>query len=319
MWECRLWSCIVVCAGASGGWAELGVLGAAAWAWPAYPAAQGSNVATWFIDAKRTRASCTCFASSCRGPISRGDLRVRSAASTANPRWYHASCVEGGLGPLENLEGFAGLQQEEQAKAQTFCDRPGGVSRAEYVEAVRQAKRQRRQAADPGEANPPVGEPNEHFDELPEDQDAANHDTGCRVEELRNMAWWDTVWYDELENWVPTLGRTPRDVHHGLAIFRGTVCRDIRHAREAGDAAAESRACKLLTFMDRLVLTATQATRGGRKHKGSLSSTITARLRLAGKGGRGQSLASSGGHRARRPARSSPGEPRQRTPAQSAR
>ena len=63
------------------------------------------------------------------------------------------------------------------------------------------------------------------------------------------MAWWDTVEYDELEHWVPTLGRTPRDVHHGLAIFRGTVCREIRRAREAGDAAAESRACKLLTFM----------------------------------------------------------------------
>ena len=30
VWECRLWSSIVVCAGASGGWAELGILGAAA-------------------------------------------------------------------------------------------------------------------------------------------------------------------------------------------------------------------------------------------------------------------------------------------------
>ena len=36
--------------------------------------------------------------------------------------------------------------------------------------------------------------------------------------------------------------------------------------------------------MDRLVLTATRGTRGGRKHKGTLSSTITARLRLAWKG-----------------------------------
>ena len=98
------------------------------------------------------------------------------------------------------------------------------------------------------------------------------------------MAWWDTVHYEELENWIPTLWRTPRDVHHGLALFRGAVCRDIRRAREAGDAVAESRACKLLTFMDRLVLTATRGTRGCRKHKGTLSSTITARLRLAWKG-----------------------------------
>ena len=112
----------------------------------------------------------------------------------------------------------------------------------------------------------------ERFDELPEDQSPANGDDRRLGEELRNMAWWDTVGYEELENWIPTLGRTPRDVHHGLALFRGAVCRDIRRAREAGDAVAESRACKLLTFMDRLVLTATRGTRGDRKHKGSLSS-----------------------------------------------
>ncbi|CAK0851434.1 unnamed protein product, partial [Prorocentrum cordatum] len=161
---CRLLSVTVAAAGcpSMGPEACLPVLAAACW--PAFPEAagapapprpraeprplaQGANVAKWHIDAKRTRAFCTCFASSCKGPITRGDLRVRSAANTVNPRWYHASCVKGGLGPQGDLEGFVDLQQEDQAKAQKFCDHPGGVSRAQYVE---------------------TEVPMERFDELPE-------------------------------------------------------------------------------------------------------------------------------------------------------
>ena len=101
---------------------------------------------------------------------------------------------------------------------------------------------------------------------------------------LCNMSWWDTISYDALGNWVPTLGRVPKDVHHGLALLRGAVCKEIRLARISGDNVAEDRAWKLLTFLDRVILCAPLTTRGGKSHNTGLSKVITSRLRLAWKG-----------------------------------
>ena len=69
-------------------------------------------------------------------------------------------------------------------------------------------------------------------------------------------------------------------------------------ARDLDDAVAESRACKLLTFFDRLILATPR--RRGTKH-GGLSPLITSRLRLAWKGDWGalwRDAAAAGGHAA---------------------
>ena len=102
-------------------------------------------------------------------------------------------------------------------------------------------------------------------------------DGGCT---LPNLEWWDSVAYDQLSSWVPTLGKVPKDIHHGLALFRGAVCREIREARSRGDAVGEARAWKLLTFGDRFLLCAPPSTRGGAQHSG-IAGVVTARLRLA--------------------------------------
>ena len=75
----------------------------------------------------------------------------------------------------------------------------------------------------------------------------------------------------------------PADFHHGFAVLRGAVCEEVKRARTAGDAQSESRAWKLLTFFDRLLLCPTPSTRGGKGHNG-MARTLSARLRLANKG-----------------------------------
>jgi len=68
-------------------------------------------------------------------------------------------------------------------------------------------------------------------DPLPEDDVDGN---GVPSEPtLKNMSWWDGVSYNSLERWVPTVGKVPADVHHGLALLRGAICRDMRLARKA--------------------------------------------------------------------------------------
>ena len=62
---------------------------------------------------------------------------------------------------------------------------------------------------------------------MPEDREELGRPEGYLHEDLQNMEWWDSVTYDELRDWVPTLGNAPKDVHHVLAVPRGTVCKDI--------------------------------------------------------------------------------------------
>ena len=108
----------------------------------------------------------------------------------------------------------------------------------------------------------------------PEDAEAG----GASGSALCNLAWWDSVSYESLAQWVPTLGRVPRDTLHELGLLRGAVCSELRDAYALGDLQAQTRAEKLLTYLDRLVLHSPRSTRGG---KGQLSKIITGRVRLA--------------------------------------
>ena len=200
----------------------------------------------------------------------------------------------------------ADLSPENQAQARAHCDQPGGQTRAEFVEEARKAKRARlargaappaaagaapsgggaAAPAGPGQQQPPreLDDDGQGLADLPEDREQLGQHEGYLQEDLQNMEWWDAVTYDELRDWVPTLGNTPKDVHHGLAALRGTVCKEIILARDLDDAVAEGRACKLLTFLDRLIL-ATPRRRG--KKEGALSPLIASRLRVAWQGGWG--------------------------------
>ena len=214
---------------------------------PATSARRGARITRWFVDVKSDRRSCTCWAGACREPFQQQDLRVRSAANTVSPKWYHPGCVEGGLGPFTDVEGSEGLPAEKQDELRPFCDLPGRVSRAQYVADVRQAKRSR--LSSESQSAPVVEDLVDDADDpLPEDDVDGN---GVPSEPtLKNMSWWDGVSYNSLERWVPTVGKVPADVHHGLALLRGAVCRDMRLAREGGDVDGERRAGKLLTFLD---------------------------------------------------------------------
>ena len=154
---------------------------------------------------------------------------------------------------------------------------------------VKHAKKAR---LDGSQAPGPAGEAfvEEDIDDLLNEQirDGETQDQASQADspigaELRNMAWWDGVGYSELKSWIPTLGRVPKDVHHGLALLRGAVCREMRETKERGDTSGEARAGKLLTYLDRLVLHAPRSRRGGKHHQG-LGKVITARLRLAWRG-----------------------------------
>ena len=85
--------------------------------------------------------------------------------------------------------------------------------------------------------------------------------------------------YNALEDWVPTLGRVPQTVHHGLARLRGEICKHMRSARAAGDDVTERRVCKLLTFLDRLVLCTPRSTRGG-QHNGGITAHLKELMQL---------------------------------------
>ena len=206
-----------------------------------------------------------------------------------NTKWFHLECVTGGLGPFAEIEGLQALSADQQDLVRAHSDQAGGVTRESFVADVRQAKKAR---LDGSQAPGPAGEAfvEEDIDDLlneqirdGETQDQANQADSPIGAELRNMAWWDDVGYSELKSWIPTLGRVPKDVHHGLALLRGAVCREMRETRERGDTAGEARAAKLLTYLDRLVLHAPRSRRGGKHHQG-LGKVITARLRLAWRG-----------------------------------
>ena len=300
--QCRLFSVVVACSGARDlGWGTYFAV-EAAWCCPTFPeaapppppapapCARGGRVLSWHIDTKPDRRSCCCSLASCREPIQRGDLRVRSAGHKVNPRYFHASCVEGGLGPAGELGGLSALSEVDRAKALPLCDRPGVPTRAEYVQDTRRAKRV---CAAPGVAASAVGfgVPLVHEGEelpaaLPEDADPTGSCEGGAAPPLCNLGWWDSVSYDSLRQHVRTLGKVPSCMHQPLASLRGDVAAAILAARAAGDALAERRALKLFVFFDRVFLHHPGRARGGRKvaKGGGVSHAVSRRLRLAGNG-----------------------------------
>ena len=163
--------------------------------------------------------------------------------------------MEGGLGPFNEVQGVGSLDPSDQDALRTFCDQPGKPTRAQFVADVRRAKRVRfggefgqassaegargsaggAQVHQPGQAQAqgvPQPSPFADSEEVPDlPEDAADNSGG----EPRNLAWWDHVSYSSLQEWVPTLGRVPRDTLHELALLRGACCRAVVAAQAAGD------------------------------------------------------------------------------------
>ena len=100
--------------------------------------------------------------------------------------------MEGGLGPFDKVEGHGSLQSEELEQLQAFCDRPGQLSRAQYVKDIRGMKRARRESTEPQVSASAreafLGTDAGESPDLPEDVPE-----GTPSAELRNMAWWDSV------------------------------------------------------------------------------------------------------------------------------
>ena len=107
---------------------------------PRPPTGRDALVTTWAVDVMSSRRGCLCRSSQCRGPIEKGELRAFSPA-LANPVYFHLRCIEGGLGPYEQVQGTAALTPAQDDETRDCCDRPGRPTRAEYVEDVRRAKR----------------------------------------------------------------------------------------------------------------------------------------------------------------------------------
>ena len=196
---------------------------------PAPASSRQHGISTWFVEAQPSRNSCHCHAQACREPIEYQSLRARSAANNSRPYWFHLGCIEGGLGACDSVQGLQSLPPESQDEVRQFCDQPGGVSRAQYVQDVQQAKRTKLTA----DLDPAADLGRNSVDPLPED----SHSYEDRSSEptLQNLEWWDGISYDSLSEWVPTVGKVPADLHHGLALLRGAICREMRLARESGN------------------------------------------------------------------------------------
>lgn len=261
---------------------------ACAWRYPAFPAdvPMCPRTATWLAEVMPHRRMCACHGAACKTGFAKGDLRVCNAeGALAHRKWYHPACIEGGLGPFDNVQGAAVLTPEEHTFLREHCDQQGRPTRSDYVEDVRQAKRVCTSPPAPNEALERVHTPLDDSDgltgELPEDMplDACS-------DKLNNLAWWDKVSYEALEHDVHTIGKVPANVNRSLALLRGVAGQALLTAREAGDQAAIARPGKLLTYFDRVLLFQPSRVRGMRRanNSGGLSHVLTRRVRLAWKG-----------------------------------
>ena len=243
---------------------------------PRPPGGRDLRATAWAVSVMKSRRGALCRAPACREALAKGDLRVCNP-DLANPLYYHPACVEGGLGPYDQVRGTEALSPEQQNAVRGHCDRPGRPTRAEYVADHGRAKRARtdpdtaRQAAalgvplleeDDGALGPEPGDPSSSMPPQP-----------------ANLQWWDTVDYDALERYVPTILQVPANVSAALAQLRGRVAEQLLAAKAAGDAAAQARAEKAFTFFDRVMLFTPGKTRGGQKahNSGGLTRILTRR------------------------------------------
>ena len=206
-----------------------------------------------------------------------------------NPKWFHLECITGGLGPCPDIKQLYALLTDQQDLVRSHSDQFGGVIMATFIGIVKQAIKARLDGFQlPGPAGEAFvdAEINDFLNEQIRDdatQDHAIQGDSPIEATLRNIPWWDGFGYGNLTVWIPILGRIPKDVHHGLALLRGVVCRGMRETRERGDTAGEAQAGKLLTYVNLLALYPPRSNRRGKRYQG-LGKVITARLRLPSRG-----------------------------------
>ena len=214
------------------------------------------------------RRKCACHAGACKRPFKQGDLRVhRVAGDRAHRKYFHPSCVEGGLGPFDAVVGSANLEPAQEEELRQHCDRPNHPTRAEHLTELR-ARRLRRRTVGPatatttatGDSRPTEDDDLDEYAPSPD----PNADSGAAAETLHNLEWWDTVDYDALGVDVRTVGQVPAELSHSLALLRGAAATAFLAAHDAGDGLARARAGKLLTFFDRALLFKPAKVRGGR-------------------------------------------------------
>ena len=103
---------------------------------------------------------------------------------------------------------------------------------------------------------------------------------GSEPDQLPNMAWWDSVSYDSLQDWVPTMGTVPESSLHAVARLKGALCKAAQEAKAAGDEPGRKRAWKALTFIDRLLFASARQKGSGRTR----ADVVTGRIRQAWRG-----------------------------------
>ena len=56
------------------------------------------------------------------------------------------------------------------------------------------------------------------------------------------MNWFDTLGYDALETWVPTMGVVPKGAFHAVAQLKGAILQDTLAAKAAAAVANQGKA-----------------------------------------------------------------------------
>jgi hypothetical protein len=295
--ECKAWSAIVA-AGASPEHMGLRLAwGAGAWAWAAFPpkgssVPAGAGVAKWKANVCSTNRGCSCCASNCKEHIHRGEIRVKSDADSA-ARWFHASCIEGGLGPTGDVNLEGAFDDDARATLAEFCDTAGGGERAAFLQAARAKRPRTTENADPAPmdmgassgssatgaaaAAPQAGSDADPEEDPPE----LTADTSLPTfESLQNFAWWDSVSYDSLQQWVPTMGTAPASTHHAVARLKGAIAKCAYEAKLSGDEEARKQAWKAFSFVDRLLYATARSKGSGRTN----AQVVASRVRQAWRG-----------------------------------
>ena len=99
-------------------------------------------------------------------------------------------------------------------------------------------------------------------------------------EALLNMCWWDTITYNNLRTWVPTINIVPKAAVHGVARLKRAIFHEILSSKGV-DNDRWKRGWKALTFLDRLLF-ATPSKGNGKSEK--YGKMVVRRLREAWRG-----------------------------------
>ena len=110
------------------------------------------------------------------------------------------------------------LGEAQRESLREFCDDPiVGRTRASFLTSARAAKCHR--SVGPVECDlPPEDDPEE---------DLAGGDTSAG-ESLPHLDWFDSVSYEALRDWVPTMGTVPKGAVHAVARLKGAVLQGLQ-------------------------------------------------------------------------------------------